>query len=101
MTRAERNAKCKILNTERRERRKAAGQCYQCGDPLPEGWELGTRCPKCREAIHEYNSKRYNERESAGKCVYCGKPALMNRVLCARCTRSRSEYNRKRREQNL
>lgn len=101
MTREERNAKCKILNTERRERRKAAGQCYQCGDPLPEGWELGTRCPDCIRAIHEYNKARYNDRKNRTACVYCGKPAMANRVLCARCTQGRSEYNRKRRTENL
>ena len=101
MTREEYNAKCKILNTKRREARKAAGLCYQCGAMLPEGWKQGTRCPDCIQSIHDYNHSRYADRKSRGACVYCGKPAQLKRVVCKKCALERSEYNRKRKEMGL
>ena len=96
MTHEERNAYAVQKNTARRERRRAAGLCYQCGEPLPDGWKPGTRCPACAESQREYHRELYAERQKMGLCVYCGKPAQRFQVSCAMCARKRhDEYVRR------
>lgn len=65
-----------------REKRKAAGLCYQCGQPLPGGdWSVG-RCPDCDKKIKSYLTARYYKRKEAGLCVSCGKPAWNGHIYC-------------------
>ena len=101
MTREEYNEKCKLINRAIRERRKAAGQCYSCGAPLPEGNSPGTRCPKCQQKSRDYARKRYLDRLYSGKCVYCGNPLFIedsDRVACEECARKRYEYKKSRKD---
>lgn len=99
MTREERNARQRVIQTAIRDRRKAQGLCYKCGNPLPEGAERGKMCPRCQKKYSEWRRRFRLERIMSGICVFCGKPARPDRETCAECGARRNaeskEYQRR------
>lgn len=62
-------------------RRRAAGQCVQCG--ADAGGK--SKCAKCYAKACESKQRLAARRKAEGKCVTCGKPAKDGCVTCQAC----------------
>lgn len=74
-------------NQHRRQTRKNAGLCPDCGNLSQPGRTL---CDKCCERNRTGKKYREKTRNLSGKCVNCGKSKVPNRRLCENC----AEYTR-------
>ena len=90
MSREERNARQREIQTRIRDYRRSRGWCYKCGFPLPDGTEKGKMCHSCKKKYSEWHKKFRRERILNGKCVFCGKPARPDRETCAECGAKRN-----------
>ena len=90
MTREERNARQREIQTRIRDYRRSRGCCYKCGFPLPEGTPKGKMCPSCKRKYSEWRKKYRIKRILSGICVFCGKPARPDRETCAECGAKRN-----------
>lgn len=77
-----------------RERRKAAGVCIYCGQPLAPG--CATVCLTHLEQARRRSAQRRQEMRRLGLCVTCGEPSITAR--CPEC-RKRANALRRLREQ--
>ena len=66
----------------RRQARREAGLCPNCGRNPPEDGR--SICEPCREARRAMDRARYAARKAAGVCVRCGEPAIGGSSRCAR-----------------
>ncbi len=93
----------------RSERRKAAGLCVRCGEPVVPGKRqcqkhLNYCCEKSKQYYRNDPVKSYRcmvtlrrGRKAQGLCIHCGRPAMPGRGQCA----AHAEYNnRGRKEKN-
>lgn len=85
----EQKRRSRELQTRLRESRRAAHQCYVCGDPLPEG-QVG-KCEACRKRASLYKKRYYQNRREEGLCSECGKPARVGYSTCWDCAFKRSK----------
>lgn len=77
MTQAERVKKI-------RAERIAAGLCYRCGGPLPEG-HTNAVCLGCRVLMAERERERYLAMRKADICVLCRGASRPGKALCQAC----------------
>lgn len=89
ISRAERIAQgLKSRDQERREERRAAGRCLDCGE---EGPHKRARCDRCTERI----AIRRRRRHGAGLCHDCGGArGETSARYCEKCRRKRAAYRR-------
>lgn len=66
----------------RRQARREAGLCPNCGHNPPEDGR--SVCERCGEAMRARERARYAARRAAGVCVRCSEPAINGSSRCAR-----------------
>lgn len=71
---------------ERAARRKAAGQCTQCGEPREEG--LKCLCAGCQEQRNKRQQERRARCVATNLCTVCQKPHTTAFKLCPECRKN-------------
>ncbi len=85
-------------NRLRRQTRKSAGLCSDCGNKSQSGRTL---CDKCHERNYVGRKHREKIRNLAGECANCEKPKNTKRRLCEDCIANVRDYSAKRIEKLL